>query len=1186
VHIDQLPGSFFGPSNLVDLLRHRAAHQAHDRAFSYLVDGESDEIRWTYSELDRRARAIGTWLQSQKMEGHRALLLYPAGLEFISAFFGCLYAGVVAVPAYPPRRNRSLARIQAICDDAEAKIALTCQDVLERVQDVLDQTPSLKSVTWKATDQLEPGIERGWQPPDVHGDTLAFLQYTSGSTGTPKGVMLSHANLMHNSALISYAFEHTRSGHSVFWLPSYHDMGLIGGILQPLYIGQWNVLMSPVSFLQKPLRWLQAISKYRATISGGPNFAYDLCVRKISPEQRKSLDLSSWNLAFNGAEPVREETIESFVDAFGPCGFRREAFYPCYGMAEATLIVSGGFKTAPPVIRSFDTQALESNHVVDALDEEEGARALVGCGGTLLDQEILIVNSDTMTRCAADEVGEIWVAGPSVAQGYWRRPEETEHTFRAHLADGSGPYLRTGDLGFMQDGELFVTGRMKDLIIIRGLNHYPQDIEFTVEQSHAFVRCGAGAVLTVEIAGRERLVVVYEVERGRHRDVENFGEVFDAVRRHVAAEHELAVEAIVLLKAGSIPKTSSGKIQRHACREGFLHGTLDVLEQWRAWDSTTGKQRKNAAARRGAQTPRRAGIAPGTLRGETTNGHRAIPPTPPANRGIGGDISQDTAAEGESISEATVQIVLDHVRQIAKERAGELTLDTNILDLGLDSLERMEIVAALEETFGGRFPESVLPLMETCREVVEAVEAYLGKTPRQRSAGSATEEIPPDHYRVELFPEYQALKQNMRSVQDTGLANPYFRAHQRVTNDTTEIDGRTLINFSSYNYLGMSGDPTVARAAKAAIDRYGTSVSASRLVSGEKPLHRELERAIAGFIGTQDAIVYVGGHSTNESTIGHLLGSGDLILHDALAHNSIVQGSILSGARRRPFPHNDWQALDQLLEQIRGEYRRVLVAIEGVYSMDGDYPDLPRFIEVKSRHKAMLLVDEAHSAGVLGPHGRGIGEHFEVDSASVDLWMGTLSKSFGACGGYIAGNKALVEYLKYTAPGFVYSVGISPPNAAAALASLRLLEEEPERVAKLADNARLFLSLAKSRGLNTGMSHGSAVVPVILGNSLHSLQLSQALFARGINVQPILHPAVEESAARLRFFISSSHSEDQIRETVAAVAEELAKIDPAHLGHPAAGTNGRAGSDSNGLPSHGRSNGSSTGSGSPDKHAQ
>jgi 8-amino-7-oxononanoate synthase len=1137
VHLDHLPGSFFGPSNLVDLLRHRAAHQAHDWAFSYLVDGESEEIHWTYEDLDRRARAIGAWLQTQSLVGERALLLYPAGLDFVAAFFGCLYAGVVAVPAYPPRQNRSLSRVQVIADDAEAKVALTTQAVLERVQPLLDQTPNLKTLRWRATDEMDKGLEHDWQHPDVYGDTLAFLQYTSGSTGTPKGVVLNHANLMHNSALIAYAFEHTRSDRGMFWLPSYHDMGLVGGILQPLYIGQWDLLMSPVAFLQKPFRWLQAISRYKATISGGPNFAFDLCVRKITPEQKETLDLSNWCLAFNGAEPVREETIDAFVEAFAPCGFRREAFYPCYGMAEATLIVSGGFKAAPPVIRTFDAESLENNQVVDALPDEEGARALVGCGGTLLDQQILIVNPHTLTRCAPDEVGEIWVAGPSVAQGYWRRPDETAHTFHAHLSDGAGPYLRTGDLGFMQDGELFVTGRLKDLIIIRGLNHYPQDIEATAQRSHENLRHAAGAAFTVEIDGRERLVIVNELERGRQRDVEALDEVYASVRRLVAAEHELPVEAIALIKAGRIPKTSSGKIQRHACRSGFIDGTLEVLDQWRAWDAAD----KSAAERRKDRRAARPGAGREAHAG--ANGQSA---------GVVGRDRREKADREAADSVSTAKIVFEEVRRIAKERATDLTLDTNIVELGLDSLERMEIIAALEDTFGGRFPEQVLPQMETCREVVEAVEAYLGKTPKKRSARTSAEGIPPENYRFELYPEYLALRQTMQAIQSTGLANPYFRPHERVTNDTTQIAGRELINFSSYNYLGMSGDPVISAAAKEAIDRYGTSVSASRLVSGEKVVHRELERAIAGFVGTQDAIVYVGGHSTNETTIGHLFGPGDLVLHDALAHNSIVQGCLLSGARRRPFPHNDWQALDQLLTELRSEYRRVLVAIEGVYSMDGDYPDLPRFIEVKRRHKTFLMVDEAHSAGVMGPHGRGIGEHFEVDPADVDLWMGTLSKAFGSCGGYIAGNKPLIEYLKYTSPGFVYSVGISPSNAAAALASLRLLEEEPERVARLAENSRLFLTLAQEQGLNTGMSKDSAVVPVILGNSLHSLQLSQELFARGINVQPILYPAVEESAARLRFFITALHTEQQIRETVAAVAEELAKIDPAYLRQPRA----------------------------------
>ena len=491
--------------------------------------------------------------------------------------------------------------------------------------------------------------------------------------------------------------------------------------------------------------------------------------------------------------------------------------------------------------------------------------------------------------------------------------------------------------------------------------------------------------------------------------------------------------------------------------------------------------------------------------------------------------------------------MLDHVRQVAKERAVGITLDSSIVELGLDSLERMEIIAALEDTYGGRFPEDVLPTIETCREVAAAVETYLGQTPKAKTASAEAVEVPAENYRFDHFPEYLRLRQSMDDAQAAGFTNPFFKVHDRVINDTTVIEGREMVSFSSYNYVGMSGDPKVTAAAKQAIDRYGTSVSASRLVSGEKAIHRDLEQEIAQFLGVEAAIVFVSGHATNETTIGHLFGSGDLILHDALAHNSIVQGAILSGARRRAFPHNDWRGLDKLLAELRPAYRRVLIAIEGVYSMDGDIPDLPRFVEVKKRHRAFLYVDEAHSVGILGEQGRGIGEHYGVPAADVDIWMGTLSKAFGSCGGYVAGSHALVDYLKYTAPGFVFAAGISPANAAAALASLRLLKAEPDRLKRLHARSRLFLTLARERGLNTGMSEGSPVLPVILGNSVHCLQLSEALFDRGINVQPILYPAVEERAARLRFFITSTHTDDQIRSTVEAVAEELEKIDPRYL---------------------------------------
>jgi 8-amino-7-oxononanoate synthase len=1157
--LDHLPGSFFGPSNLVELLRHRAQHQGDDPGFQYLTDGEKHLEVWTYADVDRKARAIAASLQAMEMEGERALLLYPSGLDFLAAFFGCLYAGVTAVPAYPPRRNRNMARIDAIANDAEAKIALTTFEVLERVQTMITDTPALQRIRWRATDQWDADLADQWRRPDVHGDTLAFLQYTSGSTGTPKGVMLTHSNLMHNSAMITYAFEHSRSGSGCFWLPLYHDMGLIGGILQPLYMGRPNTLLSPTHFLQKPVRWLQAISQSGSTISGGPNFAYDLCAEKVTPEQKRNLDLSRWSLAFNGAEPVRAETIDRFSKAFAECGFRREAFYPCYGLAEATLIVTGGYKQTPPVVRSFQLAALEKHEVVPTENGAQGTRALVGSGGNLLDQTIVIANPETSAKCAENQVGEIWVSGPSIAEGYWGREEETRATFGARLADGRGPFLRTGDLGFLADGELFVTGRLKDLIIIHGVNYYPQDIERTIDQAHKNVQQGAGAAFAVGDTGAERLVVVQEVERYRDLD---FAGIIAAIRKRIAADLELSVSAVVLLKTGSIPKTSSGKIQRHACQAGYLAGTLAAVATWSA--ETGEVEIAQSIRRRDRQQELELDFDGMEAAADVSTQDTELEQEDPLAHLNGAAASLGAEpTEAKSASETpfgmpaprlrgktaeVAEVVYAKVREIGRERVGDLDWNTNIVELGLDSLERMEIIATLEEAFGGRFPDSVLPSMETCGEVVEAIEKYMGGELKSRTARPQAYDVPDEDFQFAKSPEYLRLQENFKLTTGYGMSNPFFTVHEGITNDRTVIDGQEYVNFCSYNYIGMSGDPYVIEKTRAAVAQYGTSVSASRLVSGEKPLHGQLERGLAEFIGAEAAIVLVGGHSTNESVIGHMFGPGDLILHDALSHNSIMQGAMMSGARRRPFPHNDWRALEKILAEIRHEYRRVLIVLEGVYSMDGDYPDLPKFVDLKKRFKTYMLVDEAHSIGTMGLHGRGMSEHFGINPRDVDMWMGTLSKSFGSCGGYIAGSKELVEYLKYTAPGFVYSVGLSPSNAAAALASLELLQEEPERVAQLAENSRLFLRLAKDAGLNTGTSNNTAVVPVITGNSEHAMRLSHQLKLRGINVQPIMYPAVEERAARLRFFITSLHTPAQIRATVRAMAEELDKIDPSYRG--------------------------------------
>lgn len=444
-----------------------------------------------------------------------------------------------------------------------------------------------------------------------------------------------------------------------------------------------------------------------------------------------------------------------------------------------------------------------------------------------------------------------------------------------------------------------------------------------------------------------------------------------------------------------------------------------------------------------------------------------------------------------------------------------------------------EIVAVLEDV-QGRFAEV---------RVTEAKPTNGKAAANGHGNGREAFEVDPASYRFEQFPEVEALDQRFQMAELMGLRNPYFHTHFGTARDTSIVDGREMVNFSSYNYLGFSGRPEVVQAAQDAIEKYGTSVSASRIASGERPIHRQLEEGIARHVGVEDAILFVSGHATNVTTVGHLLERNDLVLHDSLIHDSVLQGIYLSGASRRPFPHNDLEALERALTQVRGNFRRVMIIAEGIYSMDGDTCDLSRLIELKKRHKTLLMIDEAHSIGVLGPQGRGIGHHFPgVDPNDVDVWMGTLSKSFASCGGYIAGSSALVRYLKYTAPGFVYSAGLPPPNAAAALKSLELMQAEPEVVEQLRQRSRFFLDCLRTRGIDTGDAIGAAVVPAIIGNSLECLKLSEALAGRGINVQPIVYPAVEDDAARLRFFISALHSEAQLQQTADAVREELARI--------------------------------------------
>ncbi|QSQ18810.1 amino acid adenylation domain-containing protein [Pyxidicoccus parkwayensis] len=708
---------------LVDLLRFRADKQPNQRGFTFLVDGEEEELHFTYAELDRKARAIAAALQARGARGQRALLLYPPGLDYIAGFFGCLYAGVIAVPIYPPdpmRLGRTLPRLLAICQDAQATVALTTDFILGMGEMLFEQAPELRELHWLATDTLDESTGEAWKHPDASASTTVFLQYTSGSTSTPKGVVLSHANLMHNSALIHGCFGHSKDSRGVIWLPPYHDMGLIGGILQPLYGGFPVVLMSPVDFLKRPLRWLKAVSRYGATTSGGPNFAYDLCTRKVTPEERAALDLSKWDLAFNGAEPLQPETLRRFAEVFGPSGFKMEAFYPCYGLAEGTLIASGGLKHEAPVLRTVDAAALKGHRVEPSEPQRPGAQTLVGSGRNLDDQRLVIAHPETGTPLAPGQVGEIWVSGPSVAQGYWNRPEQTAAAFSGKVPGSDARFLRTGDLGFLDNGELYVTGRIKDLIIIRGRNHYPHDIERTVEALNPALRPGCGATFSVEKDGEERLVVVQEVDR---RAVESgsvdLEALSTAIRQSVAEAHELQVYAVVLIQGGSLPKTSSGKIQRFATRADFVAGSLEVLHQ--SVLDTPAAEPVRAEQATPAREAQAAAVAPAAPAREPSFIQKAL-----------------TAVTDAGARRALLSVFLqEQAAAVLRLPASQVDPKSPLHVYGVDSLMAIDFKSALDAGLGIDVPLGGILQGDSLEKLADTVLAQLAAPKTEASSGPA-----------------------------------------------------------------------------------------------------------------------------------------------------------------------------------------------------------------------------------------------------------------------------------------------------------------------------------------------------------------------------------------------------------------------------------------------------------------
>jgi len=719
-------------STLVELLKWRAATQPNERAYTYLKD-DHKTIEMTYGELDARARALATTLQRKGLEGHRALLLYPPGLDYIVGFFGCLYANVIAVPAYPPdpnRLNRSLPRLQAIVNDSKTTIALTTDSILymirmmrlgSKLSNTLGRMPFLRKfrttmryfssaqgavaesrglgdLEWISSDNIPTSLSVEWREPEVTKETIAFLQYTSGSTGDPKGVILTHGNLLANSRIIYDKMEYPTNSEGVFWIPIYHDMGLIGGVLQPLYGAVPSTLMSPIAFLQRPLRWLETmnnISKDKVVGTAAPNFAYELCIKKATPERIAHLDLSNWEIALSGAEPVRQQTIDRFSEVFGKVGFKKQAFFPAYGLAEATLMVTGSKRKEGPVYLYVDKYALKKNKILETPPEDPNSHTLVSSGYSHPSQRVAIVNPETFEECRPGEIGEIWVKGPSVSRGYYGREKETKETFHNYIAGSKeGPFLRTGDLGLIKDGRLYVTGRVKDLIIIRGTNHYPQDIELTVENAHPEVRAGCSAAFTIDENGQEELVVVAEI---RHHKNVDFNEIIDAIRQAVSENHDVQASAVVLIKARTINKTSSGKIQRRATRQDFLEGNLQVIAEWRM-----GAAQKTVKA----QPP---------VQEETKE---EISKTAPAEE----KTQIETPAAAKSKDERVIAIqnwIRNQLAETLNTSPEQIDIRQPFVSFGLDSAQAVGLTGDLEDYLGRSLPPTLIWDYPTIEELAK-----------------------------------------------------------------------------------------------------------------------------------------------------------------------------------------------------------------------------------------------------------------------------------------------------------------------------------------------------------------------------------------------------------------------------------------------------------------------------------
>ncbi|CAI5739622.1 unnamed protein product [Peronospora destructor] len=1114
----------------------------HKIVYTFLDDLGRETINLSFQDVDRAARKVAAALQRQAhvRKEDKVVLCFPPGLDFAVAFWGCLYAGVVAIPVYPPYPGtlaKDLPQFNRLVKDSTARVVLTdtTYHLASKMATVKGYFSSVKTswpenVQWITTDNLPDSLVAQYDEEDAlslsHND-VAFFQYSSGSTSAPKAVMISHGNLR---AQIKTWESIVSTDTMVSWLPSYHDMGLVGFIITPCVTAARCVSMSPISFIKDPALWMRTASKYKATHVCAPNFGFALAARKTSDKQVAMMDLSTLKHTICAAEPIRYESLEAFTSKFKAAGFEPNTFNCGYGLAEVTLVCTGQELPQKPILLDVNKRVLETQRKVAVVSTKKGKQPpatdvlqLVGCGKAMPTFRVVIVDPDTKKLRNELEVGEIWVQGPSVSIGYWNRPKDTEEVFRAQLCGAKNlntTYLRTGDMGVFHKSELFVTSRLKDLIIIRGRNVCPQDVEASVERAHKNVCPGCTAAFSIEKGDEEALVVVAEVKNGSSQ--QTLEEIGREIIRTVLSEHQLKCEAIVLLRQKTIPKTTSGKIQRSASKARFLSNTLSKpVYEYKAKIGNSHVSSFQASVK--------------SFEEKASCGELKTP-------------DEILAWLLENVTrEMEVQTAAGDAGVMTTINPADVDPNTPWALFGMDSVSIVGLSSDLGEFLGCIVSPSSFFQYDTPFKLANAPGLASGDLTEGQdeddqngveSIQSATtlDEIGTSCFEIESFPEVQGLLGQIKQFESAGLRVPFL--------ETLTPERRRMTNFNTYNYLGNASDPEVAAASKAGIEVYGTTMSSSPIV-GQTQVNVDLEKALCTFFNAEACILFVGGWVANVATIDSLVSKGDLILCDALNHDSCVKGQRLSGATTLPFPHNDTKTLERMLSKLRTKYRRVLIVIEGVYSMDGDIPNVREMIRIKKKYKALLFLDEAHSFGTIGATGRGICEHFNLDPKDIDVRMGTMSKALGSVGGFVFGSQTLVKYLKHCAGGFVFSVGLAPACGSAALKSIELMMESPSRTLTLQERSKYFYDLCKKHMVPMGANtfRGAPVVVVMIGSTIATAKTSEFLLLHNVNVKPIVYPAVEEGKCRLRFFISALHTPKQLEDAVIALKTCLLRQD-------------------------------------------